>query len=481
MRHALRWWLLAGAVAGVAGVGWLAGSHGQPVATVRPAAGDVTAFGAVGDGTADDTAAVQRAADAGGTVRFPRGTFRFTRPVVIDLDRVGFTALVGDGTARVVMAGAGPAFRFVGTHAGTAAPQTVKDNVWRKQRTPTVDGLEVVGAHPDGDGLEATGTVQLTVTRLVVRECRHGVHLTGRNRNVILADCHLYHNRGAGVYYDDVNLHQSNIVGCHISYNAGGGIVARAGDVRNIQIAGCDIEANQGRDGPPTANVLIDSTGGRAGAAEVAITGCTLQHGHAAPGSANVRVLGRSGSGREGHVTITGNVLSDVQVNVHLRDCRGVTVTGNTFWAGHAHDLLVEDSSNVVVGPNDFDRNPRYDPEDPGDSGVVVRNSADCTLTGLHVNGVRHAAAGLIVENCRRINVTGCTVLDCDGAALLFKDVSDSRVSGCLVRDDRPESRDVVAVRLTGGRGNLVAGNLFGGRAEIDPAAAVADGNHGGR
>ena len=37
-----------------------------------------------------------------------------------------------------------------------------------------------------------------------------------------------------------------------------------------------DIEGCQSKDGPPTANVLIDCTGGST--AEVAITGCTIQH-----------------------------------------------------------------------------------------------------------------------------------------------------------------------------------------------------------
>ena len=124
------------------------------------------AHGAKGDGDADDTAAVQRAVDAGpGVVRFGKGTYRLTKPVVIDLDKVGFTALAGDGVARVVMAGAGPAFQFVGTHAGTADPKTVKPNVWEQQRTPTVDGLEIVGDHAEACGIEAAGTMQLTVTR----------------------------------------------------------------------------------------------------------------------------------------------------------------------------------------------------------------------------------------------------------------------------------------------------------------------------
>src|SRR4051812_23460400 len=92
-----------------------------------PAPGDVTAHGAKGDGTADDTAAIAKAiASKAGLIRFPRGTYRITKTIEIPLDKVGFTSLVGHGVARVVMAGPGPAFRFVGTHEGTAAPRTVK-------------------------------------------------------------------------------------------------------------------------------------------------------------------------------------------------------------------------------------------------------------------------------------------------------------------------------------------------------------------
>src|SRR4051812_47466141 len=107
-------------------------------------------FGAVGDGKADDTAAIEKAIrEGGGQVRFPTGIYRITRPLVIDLDRVGFTAIDGGGTAQVVMAGAGPAFRFVGTHEGTAAPKDFKPNVWERQRTPQVDAIEIVGDHPE--------------------------------------------------------------------------------------------------------------------------------------------------------------------------------------------------------------------------------------------------------------------------------------------------------------------------------------------
>ena len=210
----------------------------------RASAGDVVSAGAKGDGKTDDTAAIQRAVNAGGTVRFPTGKFRLSRPIVIELDRTGFVALSGDSTAQVIMAGPGAAFEFIGTHAGSAGPSQFKPNVWERQRTPSVEGLEILGAHPDADGISARGTMQLTITRVVVREARHAIRLYERNRNVLISDVHLYHNRGIGVFYDAVNLHQSNITGSHISYNRGGGVVVRGGDVRNIHIGNCDIEGN---------------------------------------------------------------------------------------------------------------------------------------------------------------------------------------------------------------------------------------------
>ena len=180
--------------------------------------GTVKSFGAKGDGIADDAGAIQKAVDSkAGTIRFPPGVYKLSKTIEVDLDKVGWTAFVGDGTARLVMTGPGPAIRFVGTHEGTADPKSFKDNVWEKQRMPRVSGLEIVGGHPAADGIEASGTMQITIESTLLRELRHGVRLVKRNRNVLISACHIYHNRGVGVYLDQVNLHQTNIVGSHIS------------------------------------------------------------------------------------------------------------------------------------------------------------------------------------------------------------------------------------------------------------------------
>lgn len=420
-----------------------------------------------GTAETDEWRKLQTAVESGGVVVLAPGTHRISQPIVIDLDKTGFTAIRGDGAARIVMTGEGPAFRFIGTHAGTAEPKTVKDNVWAKQRMPCIDGVEIVGAHDRAIGIEASGTMELTLCRVLIRKCLHGIHLTSRNRNVIVAECHVYENRGIGVFLDNVNLHQININGSHISYNDGGGVVCVGGEVRNIQISGCDIESNQAVNGPPAANVLIDSTGGAN--AEVAITGNTIQHARQAPGSANIRIKGPAVPSkgadelREGHITITGNVLSDVKVNIHLDHARGVAIVGNTMWTGVDFNILAEHSSNIVVGANNLDRNPRYyREEEKAADAVMFRDCTDCSITGLQLVGARFAPAGVAIHNCDRFNVNNLTILDCDGAGLWLKNVTRSRVSGCLIRDDRPGSNSI-PIRSEASDGTSIVDNTIGG------------------
>lgn len=425
----------------------------RPLLVLLAFATGLTAQTLVGDGQADDTAALQKLVDTQGAVRLPKGRYRLTKTIMVDLAKTGYAAISGDGTAQVIMAGPGPAFHFVGTHDKSADPWNFKPQVWDRQRAPAVTGIEIVGAHAEADGIEATGTMQLTVQQVLIRECRHAIHLTKLNRNVIINACNLYHNSGIGVFYDDVNLHQSNIVGCHISYNGGGGVVSRGGNVRNLQIGTCDIEANHDAKGKPAANVELDSTGGSIG--EVTITGCTIQHTHKAPGSANIRVLGagkddslirRGGrpNTREGNVTITGNVFSDVEVNVEIKHARGVTLSGNTFWEGFAHDLLVEDSGNIAISGNNFDRNPRYlvNGNDLAEkNGVVLRRVEDSSFADNLVSGVHGHEAAVDVADCARLRIANNSVLDSDGHALRLTRLSRSVVTGNLLRDDRPADR----------------------------------------
>ncbi|MEO6810852.1 MAG: glycosyl hydrolase family 28-related protein, partial [Isosphaeraceae bacterium] len=171
---------------------------------------NVKDFGAVGDGKADDSGAIQHAFEqVGGSLTLPKGTYRLTRPIEIALGEHGPASISGlGGVARLRMDGPGPALRVVGTHDKSADPQSFRPEVWERERLPTVSGIEILGNHDQADGIELEGTMQGTISGVLIRRCRYGVHLVKRNRNVLLANSHIYHGLpgGIGVYFDGVNL-----------------------------------------------------------------------------------------------------------------------------------------------------------------------------------------------------------------------------------------------------------------------------------
>ena len=427
-------------------------------------------LGAKGDGKTDDSATIQKIVDAAvGSLRFPRGQYRFTRPVVIDLTKVGPTSISGDGTATILMEGAGPAFHFIGSHNGTANPKTVQPVVWDQERTPMVDGIEIVGKHPEAIGVAASKTMQLTITRLVVRKALHGIHLYGRNRNVSIDDCHLYDNEGIGIYLEKLNLHQINISDSHISYNKQGGIVVRESEICNIQIGNCDIEGNMGQETQPTANILFDISEGLL--QEGAIFGCTIQHTHDAPDSANVRFIGNGVQDprKVGNFAIADNAMSEVSVNIHLKHARGITITGNTLWEAYEHNLLVEDSSYIVLGSNLLDRNPVYRAQTKNAN--VFKDCTDCTLNALNILATQGVPAGLILENCARMNITNCSIRQCENGGILMQNVKQSRISDCLIT----EGKKNFAIRITGGKEIQVTDNLVSGTVEFDQGTVASN------
>ncbi|KLU05533.1 pre-neck appendage protein [Rhodopirellula islandica] len=394
-----------------------------------------------GDGVADDTAAIQRWIDAERDVQLPAGTYRITRPLRIDLKSTGAIGFRGEGRSRIVMTGPGPAIQVIGTHAGTADPSTVTDEVWNQQNALIISDLEIVGEHPEADGVELSGTMQPTLHNLTIRRSRHAIHLVDRNRNVIVSDCHLYENSGVGLFLDAVNLHQINVTGSHISYNAGGGIASHGGNVRNLHITGCDIEGNMGSaEAASSANVWLTSGSGSIG--EVAITGCTIQHTHQGKDSANIRIdlhsqqVNGTEERRHGNITISGNILSDTQVNVHLRHLRSATVTGNTIWKGFQSNVVLENCEAVTLASNAMDRNPRYHlgRHAVAKHGVQLTDCRDCVLSANVIRGVNDRPAVLELTRCRGILVQGGLFSDDSLPAILAVECSDCMIRNNIVR-----------------------------------------------
>ena len=64
---------------------------------------NVLDFGAVGDGTTDDTSAIQAAIDTGKSVYFPSGTYKLTATLVISSSTVKFRRFFGDSKSNSII------------------------------------------------------------------------------------------------------------------------------------------------------------------------------------------------------------------------------------------------------------------------------------------------------------------------------------------------------------------------------------------
>ncbi|MFT4550857.1 MAG: polygalacturonase [Verrucomicrobiales bacterium] len=443
---------------------------------------DVRQFGATGDGITDDTAAIRHAMkDGDGLLEFPKGNYKISGTIEVPIGSRGTCAITGDaGTATIVMAAAGPAFRLTGNHAGTGDPGSVTPATWKTERMPTVRGIAIEGAHPEADGFELAGTMQSVFDAVMVRHTRHAIHLVERNRNVIISNCHLYHNHGVGIFLDGLNLHQINITGSHISYNRLGGIRIERSEIRNLQITGNDIEYNndkshKGLPGGPTAEIWIDTTAEGASVNEVTIASNTIQATES-KGGANIRIIEKPDASRPpGLISITGNVIGSQQNNVHLTGCYGITLSGNTIYSCGQRNLLIEQSRLITIGTNQFRRHtPQFG------TGVRLIDSEDCTLTGCTFRdeseeGQKSGASLLEIVNCKRLAVSGCVFADGAPYAIDAKGCEDVIITGCTIAETRKEKRARGSLRFAGdGERNLIALNSISGPTEIAPEAGVS-------
>jgi len=437
---------------------------------------DPETFGVKGDGKADDTAALQRAInETKGELALGPGTYRITKALVVDLKRRGRTVIRGCG-ARILNEAPDAAIILLGSHKGTADPKTISREVWERESTPMISGIEIEGAHPQADGIRIEFTWQPVIMGVCVHDCRHGIHVVKNNRNVIISNSHVYHNRGVGVFLDRVNLHQVIVNTNHISYNAGGGIKVLEANVRNLQICGNDIEYNRGEDDAPVGDVwfIADKIGIREGT----IVGNTIQSTITKDG-ANVRIEGlrAEGTRKAGLITITGNLITNQRWNILVRDSRGIAIQGNTFLLGPERNIRLDRCDHISIGPNTIDDNPDYARYNPSrDGGVEIADCRGCSLTGLIVRG---APCGITIRDSSDINVTGCTVIEPKDCGIELNNVRNSVVSGCIVSDGGGEKTMSCGIREAGdSSANVITGNrVAGGAVEVSSGGTVCTNN----
>ncbi|MFP6769328.1 MAG: right-handed parallel beta-helix repeat-containing protein [Planctomycetaceae bacterium] len=452
----------------------------------------VNHFGATGDGRTDDTAALEHALAAGdGILELGKGSYRITRPVVLDTTRLGYAAVRGQGgTSRIIMDGPGAALRIVGDHRGTAQPTSYQEHTWEKERFPTISGLEILGRHPESIGIELIKTTKATIREVLVRRCRHGIRLAQRNRDFILSDSHLLDNHQYGLFFDRCNLHQIIVHGNHISWNRQAGIKSLDGDDHNLQITGNDIEYNNhpGVDASPNgeprgAEIWFEAPQGVI--SEVTISSNTLQ-ATIQPGGCNVRIHGQDTDGPAAArlVTIAGNVLGSQTRGIELKHVERVAITGNTIYDSAELSILAEHASGLAIGSNTFVW--RGDDDAPPRDGLKFVDCRDASLVGLVARRLCHGTAetggAITLTRCKDFAISECQLLDSLVRGIEMTDCTRCRISGNSIIDRREKPSMHQAVRIRGkSRDNLVQNNLLGGATQqlldIPEGTAVLQGN----
>lgn len=389
---------------------------------------DVKQYGVVGDGLTDDAPAIQKALDeTHGLVYFPPGDYLLGSGLTVRLDQRRQTRITSGG-ARLLNRSADPALHLVGTHQGSASPDELTEAVGAAELMPVVSDLEIVGGN-GGDGLRLEYTYKATISRVTIRDCVHGIHIPNHNRNLIISDCHLYHNYGIGIFLDNVNLHQINIHGCHIQYNYRGGIKIVEGNIRNVQIVGNDIEYNRNPEAELVEEVAdVWLVAGPIGIREGAITGNTIQS-TPTPGGANVRLEGLSPQNKlkVGLFTLSGNLITSQETNILCRYARGVALGSNIHISGHRRNVRLEDCEQITISGAVLDNNPDYQPAAPG--GLELTNVQGATITGVVAESCREA---LCLNGCSGVAVSGCVFRNTQGKAITLLNSDQVAVSGCV-------------------------------------------------
>lgn len=418
---------------------------------------NVKDYGAKGDGVADDYEAIMKTigSSTDGVLEFPAGNYRITRTIHLQLDEVNISKIQGiSGNSTLSMDGKGPAFFIEGTHLGSALPASVSETTWSKEKFFTIESIEIKGLHPEAEGVRLKNLMQPIISHCLIRNVSTGIHLVSRNRNVLLLGNHIYDCSKIGVFLDSVNIHQININDNHISYCKQGGIKVSNSEIRNIQIVGNDIEYNCDPEGPVSADIWVDCS--RSGSVrEGTISGNTIQ-AIPSPGGANIRFSGLSGNNNKiGLMSITGNHISNQEVNIELDHCRGVSISGNTFIRGYDRHLIVNDSRNVTISANVFDHNEDYFTADvDAMGGISIDKSQNILLSDNIIDGAAYkngdVGGAVVITDSREISLGGCHIQNPKMNGVRIVSSPNVQITNCIIHEDMNPGEMQSGITLSG-------------------------------
>lgn len=414
----------------------------------------VRTFGAVGDGVADDTAAIQAALNSGGTIIVPTGTYRTGR---VTLTQPG-TRLVGmGGVLKAGTAVAGASMVLVDASAVSSVVSGLRlDAAWADQTAKLV-GIQVsaedcVVENNVVRGAKGAGIVA-TVARFHMRDnsilgtaaqrAEFGIRVLSGNSTMdeiagVIAGNTIEYTVHAGI-----NLGGNNVamLGNVTKHTGGDGIAAYSQHNYNLVVSG---------------NVILDANGhgmhlaGR----RLAVVGNTIETvtgGHGVFISTNGLDTYNIDSW---DVTVADNAIVGIRSAgqaIRLEYTRHATVVGNTCRdIDVSHGLWVANSRDVIVAGNQW--------SDSVSHMMRVGDCADVRISDNLISAVGDTAVALS-GTCQRVHVIDNSIRGAVRVVSAPSTCTDLRVSGNITS----EISNASPYSLPGSTGQFYTGQVFQG------------------
>lgn len=334
-----------------------------------PGTYNVKAFGAKGDGTTDDTTAIQNAVTAAsaasGKVYFPTGTYIVSATITVTGDgvvvegaqrgdtdhpcgtivRVTASAFTGtslfsfqqSGTPARPLAGCG--IRHISLDGNAGAHSNI-DGVFLQAFDAVLDDIEAAyfsgnGVHVQGLTSPAWNTYNTKlINSFIHNNTGHGTFWDTASTDTLEVDCTIYYNTGDGSH---VETSGHFMVGNHYYSNSNNIFLD---GVTGAQVVGCEIEDALKH------GIVVNDIAGVNGCYGTLISGCDLYNNGNSVNNTYDDIIVAPNQSRGCQVSITGNIFHGNQsvvnttrygVNLNGAQAQACTVIGNWFATGASY------------------------------------------------------------------------------------------------------------------------------------------------
>lgn len=241
---------------------------------------------------------------------------------------------------------------FGGLTSGSASPlNSNTDSIKVPEMNPFVRNLRVRSTEDSfiGTGMRVRHTFGITVSQCHFYDLKHGLEFYQRSRNPIVYANHIYNCSGYGLYLNNPEIHQFNIIGNHISYCLKA-IFCEDSEpdnvrIHDLQLIGNDIESSST---PENVKHIIHVQGFRHEGWQ--IVGNTIEdHDDIATDGAHIYF--ESGGPRQVHIVANelGNNGGGAPIVKFSGNTQGFVFADNSIDSG-AGDVVWFDAESLVDG-----------------------------------------------------------------------------------------------------------------------------------